>query len=166
MAKKDLLVRMRNLEIIGITDEKVVPIINGVDLDLHRGEVLGLIGESGAGKSTLGLAAMGYTRDGCHITGGEVNFDGIDLLTASPQQKRDLLGSRIAYVAQSAAASFNPAHRIIKQHSEAPAMHQVMPRRILKRMRSISITACVCPTLKRSASAIRIRFPAASCSGP
>ena len=105
MAKKDLLVRMRNLEIIGITDEKVVPIINGVDLDLHRGEVLGLIGESGAGKSTLGLAAMGYTRDGCHITGGEVNFDGIDLLTASPQQKRDLLGSRIAYVAQSAAAS-------------------------------------------------------------
>ena len=128
MAKQDLLVRMKNLEIIGITDEKVVPIINGVDLDLHRGEVLGLIGESGAGKSTLGLAAMGYTRDGCHITGGEVNFDGIDLLTASPQQKRDLLGARIAYVAQSAAASFNPAHRIIKQHSEAPAMHQVMPR--------------------------------------
>ena len=128
MAKKDLLVRIKNLEIIGITDEKVVPIINGVDLDLHRGEVLGLIGESGAGKSTLGLAAMGYTRDGCHITGGEVNFDSIDLLTASPQQKRDLLGARIAYVAQSAAASFNPAHRIIKQHSEAPAMHQVMPR--------------------------------------
>ena len=128
MAKQDLLVRMKNLEIIGITDEKVVPIINGVDLDLHRGEVLGLIGESGAGKSTLGLAAMGYTRDGCHITGGEVNFDSIDLLTASPQQKRDLLGARIAYVAQSAAASFNPAHRIIKQHSEAPAMHQVMPR--------------------------------------
>jgi len=45
MAKKDLLVRMRNLEIIGITDENVVQIINGVDLDLHRGEVLGLIGE-------------------------------------------------------------------------------------------------------------------------
>ena len=128
MADKDPLVQIRNLEIIGITDEKKVPIINGVDLDLHRGEVLGLIGESGAGKSTLGLASMGYTRDGCHITGGSVNFDGIDLITASPQQKRELLGSRIAYVAQSAAASFNPAHRIIKQHSETPAMHQVMTR--------------------------------------
>ena len=77
---KDLIVKVRDLEIIGITDEERVPIINGVDLDLHRGEVLGLIGESGAGKSTLGLASMGFTRDGCHITGGSVEFDGIDLL--------------------------------------------------------------------------------------
>ena len=130
MAKKDKdpLVKVRNLEIIGITDENVVPIINGVDLDLHRGEVLGLIGESGAGKSTLGLAAMGFTRDGCHITGGDVHFDGIDLLNASAAEKRGLLGKRIAYVAQSAAASFNPAHRIIRQHTEAPGVHNVMSR--------------------------------------
>ena len=128
MAKKEPLVQIRNLEIIGITDEVEVPIINGVDLDLHRGEVLGLIGESGAGKSTLGLASMGFTRDGCHITGGEVNFDGIDLIKASPLEKRQLLGKRIAYVAQSAAASFNPAHRIIRQHSEAPGVHGTMSR--------------------------------------
>ena len=128
MSKKEPLVQIRNLEIIGITDEVEVPIINGVDLDLHRGEVLGLIGESGAGKSTLGLASMGFTRDGCHITGGEVNFDGIDLIKASPLEKRQLLGKRIAYVAQSAAASFNPAHRIIRQHSEAPGVHGTMSR--------------------------------------
>ena len=128
MSKKEPLIRIRNLEIIGITDEVKVPIINGVDLDLNRGEVLGLIGESGAGKSTLGLAAMGYTRDGCHITGGEVEFDGIDLINASPAVKRQLLGKRIAYVAQSAAASFNPAHRIIRQHSEAPGVHGTMSR--------------------------------------
>ena len=125
---KDLLVKIRDLEIIGITDEERVPIINGVDLDLHRGEVLGLIGESGAGKSTLGLASMGFTRDGCHITGGSVEFDGTDLLKASAAEKRGLLGKRIAYVAQSAAASFNPAHRIIRQHSEAPSVHSVMAR--------------------------------------
>ena len=128
MADSDLLVRIRDLEIDGITDETRVRIINKVDLDLKRGEVLGLIGESGAGKSTLGLAAMGFTRDGCEIVGGSVAFDGINLVGATPDVKRRLLGKRIAYVAQSAAASFNPAHKIINQHSEAPLFHGLANR--------------------------------------
>ncbi len=122
------LLKMRGVEIEGRSDETWNPIINGVDLTLQRGEVLGLIGESGAGKSTMGLAAMGYTRDGVRISGGSIEFDGIDLLTASAAVKRDLLGKRIAYVAQSAAASFNPAHRLIDQHVEAPMQHGVMDR--------------------------------------
>ena len=122
------LVKIRGLKLEGRADEKWNPIINGCDLTLKRGEVLGLIGESGAGKSTLGLAAMGYTRDGVRISEGSVEFDGIDLLTASAAVKRSLLGKRIAYVAQSAAASFNPAHRIIDQHTEAPVQHGVMGR--------------------------------------
>ena len=128
MAASDMLVQIRDLEIDGITDETRVRIINGVDLDLKRGEVLGLIGESGAGKSTLGLAAMGFTRDGCEIVGGSVTFDGIDLVGARPNVRRQLLGKRIAYVAQSAAASFNPAHRIISQHAEAPLCHGLSSR--------------------------------------
>ncbi|MEX0503108.1 ABC transporter ATP-binding protein [Alphaproteobacteria bacterium LSUCC0719] len=128
MAASDMLVQIRDLEIDGITDETRVRIINGVDLDLKRGEVLGLIGESGAGKSTLGLAAMGFTRDGCEIVGGSVTFDGIDLVGATPDVRRQLLGKRIAYVAQSAAASFNPAHKIINQHSEAPLFHGLSTR--------------------------------------
>ncbi len=122
------LLKMRGVKLEGRSDEKWNPIINGVDLTLARGEVLGLIGESGAGKSTLGLAAMGYTRDGVRISEGTIEFDGIDLLKASAAVKRQLLGKRIAYVAQSAAASFNPAHKLMDQHCEGPVQHKVMSR--------------------------------------
>ena len=117
------LLKIRGLKIEGQSDEIWKPIVNGIDLDLKKGEVLGLIGESGAGKSTVGLAAMGFTRDGCRISGGLVEFGGIDLVTASAAVKRGMLGKRIAYVAQSAAASFNPAHRLMDQHTEAPTQH-------------------------------------------
>ena len=122
------LVEIRDLWIEGRSDETWSPIINGASLSLNKGEVLGLIGESGAGKSTLGLAAMGFTRDGVRISKGSVMFDGIDLISASASKKRELLGKRIAYVAQSAAASFNPAHKLIDQHTEGPVQHGVMSR--------------------------------------
>lgn len=122
------LVEIRDLWIEGRSDETWSPIINGASLSLKKGEVLGLIGESGAGKSTLGLAAMGFTRDGVRISKGSVMFDGIDLINASAAKKRELLGKRIAYVAQSAAASFNPAHKLIDQHTEGPVQHGVMSR--------------------------------------
>ena len=122
------LLKIRGLKIEGKSDEIWNPIINGIDLDLKKGEVLGLIGESGAGKSTVGLAAMGFTRDGCRISGGLVEFAGIDLVTASAAVKRGMLGKRIAYVAQSAAASFNPAHRLMDQHTEAPTQHRLQSK--------------------------------------
>jgi peptide/nickel transport system ATP-binding protein len=125
MSEQELLLKIRGLKIEGRSDETWNQIVNGIDLDLHKGEVLGLIGESGAGKSTIGLAAMGFTRDGCRISDGSIEFDGIDLVNADAATKRGLLGKRIAYVAQSAAASFNPAHRLMEQHTEGPVQHNV-----------------------------------------
>jgi peptide/nickel transport system ATP-binding protein len=116
--KGDVLLEIRGLKIDGESDEVWRPIVKGVDISLKRGEVLGLIGESGAGKSTIGLAAMGYARAGCRISGGSVTFDGMDLLGATDEQRRKLRGSRIAYVAQSAAASFNPSHQLMTQTIE------------------------------------------------
>ena len=125
----NLLLNISKLSIDGIVDESRSRIVNGVSLKLKKGEVLGLIGESGAGKSTLGLAAMGYTRDGCEIVEGSIEFDGVDLVNCSDNERKDLMGSRIAYVAQSAAASFNPSHRIINQYTEAPIFHGKSSRR-------------------------------------
>ncbi|MFZ1388628.1 MAG: ABC transporter ATP-binding protein [Thiolinea sp.] len=121
--ENDVLLEMRDLRIDGMRDDQWHEIVKGIDLTLHRGEVLGLIGESGAGKSTLGIAAMGYVKPGCRFSGGSITFDGIDMLAASEDKKQALRGMRIAYVAQSAAASFNPAHKLIDQFAEIPVQH-------------------------------------------
>ena len=126
--EKPVLLTIRGLRIEGRSEETWSEIVKGVDITLHKGEVLGLIGESGAGKSTIGLAAMGFARDGCRISGGTIDFDGIDLRKAPETERRGLRGKRIAYVAQSAAASFNPAHKLIDQYCEAPVQHGVMDR--------------------------------------
>ena len=120
----DPLVKVRDLK-IGATvyppGEKPhdIEIVHGVSFDLEKGKVLGLIGESGAGKSTIGLASMAYGRGGVKITGGEVWINGRDILKSSFRDIRALRGGEVTYVSQSAAASFNPAKKIMEQVTEA-----------------------------------------------
>jgi peptide/nickel transport system ATP-binding protein len=105
-----------------------ITIVDGVSFTLEKGKVLGLIGESGAGKSTIGLSSLGYGRGGVRITGGEVFLNGRDILKGGMPVLRSLRGKEVCYVSQSAAASFNPAFKLIDQVVEATVRHGVLDR--------------------------------------
>ncbi|WP_028743116.1 ABC transporter ATP-binding protein [Rhizobium leguminosarum] len=127
------LLSVRNLKIEATSyppgePPKRVTIVDGVSFDLQKGKVLGLIGESGAGKSTIGLSALAYGRGGAEITGGEVRLDGADILALGKNGIRKIRGARVCYVAQSAAAAFNPAHRLGDQVIEATVKHGLMSK--------------------------------------
>ncbi|MDR3298651.1 MAG: ABC transporter ATP-binding protein [Candidatus Accumulibacter sp.] len=100
-----------------------VMLLDSIDLALKKGEILGLIGGSGAGKSTLGLASMGYVRPGCRVGVGEVIFNGESLFQLPMKRLRQIRGGQIAYIAQSPATAFNPAHILERQVMEVLQLH-------------------------------------------
>ncbi|QJF50422.1 ABC transporter ATP-binding protein [Roseobacter ponti] len=130
----DPLLKVRGLK-IGATiyppgeKSRDIEIVHGVDFDLEKGRVLGLIGESGAGKSTIGLASMAYGRGGVELTGGSVEVNGRDILKSGIRDVRRLRGAEVTYVSQSAAASFNPAKKIMEQVTEAAILQGKFSRR-------------------------------------
>ncbi len=124
----DLLLNVRDLKIEATAyppgePPQEITIVDGISFGLEKGRVLGLIGESGAGKSTIGLSAMAYGRGGVRITGGTVEVNGRDILKLGTRALRKLRGAEVTYVAQSAAAAFNPAKKILEQVIEATLEH-------------------------------------------
>ena len=121
------LLEIDNLEIDAHNEAgEVVPIIKGVSFEVERREVVALIGESGSGKTTIALSSLGYTKPGLEFAGGEVRLDGRDLMTMPPEDLRTIRGRSVAYLAQSAAATFNPALTIGEQVTESAVLHGIL----------------------------------------
>ena len=125
------LIEIRDLRIEGSSHvpgqrSTALTIVDGISLTLRKGQVLALIGESGAGKSTVGLSLLGHTRAGLRVSGGMTRLRGQDSNGLSVLRR--LRGQNVTYVAQSAAAAFNPALKLIDQVVEATVRHGLSSR--------------------------------------
>ena len=124
---KEPLVEIRNLSVEAKTDSgRRIEIIKGVSFDVAEGEIVALIGESGSGKTTIALTLLGYARAGAWISGGQVLIAGKDMVAMSERARARERGASVAYVPQSAAAAFNPAHTIMEQVIEVTRIHKLM----------------------------------------
>jgi peptide/nickel transport system ATP-binding protein len=121
------LLEVDNLQISARNDDdELTPIVKGVSFNVQPGEVVALIGESGSGKTTIALSSLGYTKPGLEFVGGEVRLHGEDVISMQDDRLRGLRGQRVAYLAQSAAATFNPALTIGEQVTESTVLHGLM----------------------------------------
>jgi oligopeptide transport system ATP-binding protein len=118
----ELLLELRDLKTQFFTPEGVVKAVDGVSLELHAGETLGIVGESGSGKSVTALSVMGLQRPG-KIVGGEVRFKGRDLTKVSELEMREIRGQEIAMIFQDPMTSLNPVFRTGWQVGEPVRLH-------------------------------------------
>ncbi|SHN09095.1 ABC transporter ATP-binding protein [Roseibium suaedae] len=139
------LASVKDLRVTATTDSgREIEILKGVSFDVHRGEMVALIGESGSGKTTIALSLLAYVREGCHFAGGQVLVDGRDLTKLSESECRKLRGHKVSYVPQSAAASFNPSRKIMDQVIEVAEIHGIFDantarEKAIKLFRSLSL---------------------------
>jgi peptide/nickel transport system ATP-binding protein len=103
-------------------------LVDRLNFTIQPGEVLALIGESGSGKTTTALALMGHARRGCRIAEGVIRIGDVNVRQLTPGQLRSLRGRTVSYIAQSAAASFNPSRTILDQVVEPALLHGTLPR--------------------------------------
>ena len=113
---------MNDLNIRFTTPDGVVKAVNGIDLDLYSGEILGIVGESGSGKSQTWMAPLGLLADNAQ-TNGQIFFDNKELLSLSTKDLNSIRSQRISMVFQDPMTSLNPYLRIETQMMEALETH-------------------------------------------
>jgi peptide/nickel transport system ATP-binding protein len=122
--KDDTLLSIRGLRVEFPTQDGPLVAVNNVDLDVTRGEVLGIVGESGSGKTVLGLSSMGLIDRPGRVAAGQVVFDGQDVTNYPESGWRNIRGKRIAMIFQDPTTSLNPVQRIGAQMIEALQSHR------------------------------------------
>lgn len=123
------LLEVKDLEIAVSTGGNILPVVQGVSFNVNENETLGIVGESGCGKSLTSLAIMGLLGGTTvRITGGEIHFDGMNMLTLSAKERRAIMGNRMAMIFQEPMTSLNPVYRIGDQIVENLRQHQNLSR--------------------------------------
>ena len=110
----------------------LVPAVDGVDLTVPRGTIVGLVGESGCGKSVTALSVLGLLPPNGQVAGGTIDFGGQDLLTLPPDALRRLRGDRIAMIFQDPMTSLNPVYPVGRQVAEVLRLHRGLDRKAAK----------------------------------
>ena len=142
----DPLLEVRDLRTYIYTRRGVVKAVDGATFSVRRGETLGIVGESGSGKSMTCLSILRLVPEpGGRIVGGEILFDGENLLAKSPEEMRRLRGSRIAMILQDPMASLNPAMTVGEQISETLSLHRglrgrALDERVVELLRQVRIS--------------------------
>ena len=122
------LLEIKNLN-VRFGDAKAVPVVDGLSLSVDKGEVLAIVGESGSGKSVTMMALMGLIEHPGIVTADALTFDGKNMLTLSPRQRRQVVGKDMAMVFQDPMSSFNPTMRMGDQLAEVATEHAGLRRR-------------------------------------
>src|SRR5436190_12948130 len=122
------LVEVQGLRVVARKGAGEAPIVKDVSFAIPKGEVLALIGESGSGKTTIALSLLGYARRGCRIAGGSIRIGETQVLELDDQGLYGLRGAKVSYIAQSAAAAFNPMKTIMDQVVEGAVIHGTATR--------------------------------------
>lgn len=118
------ILEIKNLKTQFFTEAGIVRAVDGIDLTVKRGEVLGVVGESGCGKSVTSLSIMRLISQPGRIVEGQIIFDNTDLVSIPESQMRDVRGNRISMIFQQPQSSLNPVFRIGDQITEVLHIHQ------------------------------------------
>jgi len=121
------LLEVRDLKTHFMTRRGLVRAVNGVSFELEKGETLGLVGESGSGKTITCLSILRLLPRGGQIVGGEIIFDGQDILKSSEREMGHLRGKRVGMILQNSMAALDPVFSIGTQIAEPLVVHQGLP---------------------------------------
>jgi peptide/nickel transport system ATP-binding protein len=128
MTKDDSLLNIRGLR-VDFPDVTGAPAIDGMDLDVRRGEIVALVGESGSGKSLTALTVMGLLPPGAEVVGGEARLDDEDLLAMSSRRRNHIRGNKVAMLFQQPKVMLDPTARVGSQVAESLRKHRKVGRR-------------------------------------